>query len=228
MLLPRQEYEAALAEVKALGRTLPESDPRYRRVLHESQRDALLTVPHGAPGNDAIAPPVAMAAHEAALGLGLDVGLVMSVCDRYSIVDMNRPQSRKTDFRGAVRREILWKRPKVLVDVHSFPNRYDVYSGIDMVLIHTPGVTDESFLKRYAALLKIAAELSGKKGARIEVQRQHQPVIHDIILEARELGMPADAVMLVEHNEGGPNGLGNASLYGRLHAMAIRALTGKK
>lgn len=224
MLLPRQEYEAALAEAKSLGRTIPESDPRYRRVLHEGPRDVVFTVPHGAPGNDAIAPPVALAAHERALEFGLDAEIILSVCDRYNIVDMNRPQSRGTDFRNAVRREILEKKPKILVDVHSFPDKYDVYKGIDIALIHTPGVTDEAFLKRYATLLKLAALTVGKKDVRVEVLRQHQPIIHDIVTEARELGMPADAVMLVEHNEGGPNGLGNAPLYGRLHAMALRAM----
>ena len=225
MLLPRQEYEAALAEAKSLGKTLLESDPRYRRVLHEGPRDALLTVPHGAPGNDAIAPPVAFALHEAAGAAGLDVGLVMSVCDRYNVVDMNRPESRATDFRSAVRREILEKKPKVLIDVHSFPNRYKKYEGIDIALIHTPGVTDESFLKRYAALLRLAA-LSSGKDVRVEVLPQHQPIIHDIVAEARELGMSADAIMLAEHNEGGPNGLGNAHLYGRLHAKALKSLVG--
>lgn len=224
MLLARQEYETALAEAKNLGRTLPESDHRYRRVLHSDSRDALLTVPHGAPGNDAIAPPVALATHEHGRFIGLDLGLVMSVCDRYLVVDMNRPQSRKTDFRKAVRKEIIERKPKVLIDVHSFPNKYQVYSGLDMVLIHTPGVTDEAFLKRYAALLERAAVLAGKPNFKVEVQRQHQPVIHDIIAEARELGMPADSVMLVEHNEGGPGGLGNAPLYGRLHALALGAL----
>jgi len=227
MLLPRQEYEAALAEVKSLGRTLPESDPRYRRVLRPGPRDVLLTAPHGAPGNDPITPEVALATRDRSLERGLDAGLVMSVCDRYLVVDMNRPEARKSDFRRAVRKEILAK-PKVLIDVHSFPDRYPIYKGRDMVLVHTPGVTDEAFLKRYATLLNVAALSLGKKDFRAEVQHQHQPVIHDIVKEARELGMPADSIMLVEHNEGGPGDLGNAQLYGKLHAMALGALVGAK
>lgn len=223
MLLPRQEYDAALAEVRRLGRALPEGDPRYRRVLRPGPRDVLLTVPHGAPGNDAIAPPVAFATRDRCVDRGLDPALVVSVCDRYLVVDMNRPASRDSDFRRAVRREIQ-AGPKVLIDVHSFPDRYPAYTGRDMVLIHTPGVTDKDFLRRYVTLLNLAALKLGKGDFKAEVQDQHQPIVHDIIKEARELGMPADAVMLVEHNEGGPGELGNAPLYGALHAMALGVL----
>lgn len=224
MLLPRQEYEAALAEARTLGKTLPQTDRRYRRVIRSGPSDVLLTVPHGAPGNDAIAPPVAFSTHDRCLERGIDAGLIVSVCDRYLIVDMNRPKSRESDFRRAVRRE-LGRGTKLLVDVHSFPDRYPVYTGLDMVLIHTPGVTDKDFLRRYATLLNLAALKLGKSDFAAEVQDQHQPIVHDILLEARELGMPSDAVMLVEHNEGSDRGeLGNAPLYGALHAMAIGAL----
>lgn len=215
MLLPRQAYEAALAQVATYGTSLPGSDHRYRRMTRP--RDVLLTVPHGAPGNDPIAPPTGAAIHEQCRARGVDADILMSVCDRYNVVDMNRPESRDSDFRWAVRRGIKG-RPAVLLDVHSFPDAYPRYRGRDIVLIHTPGVTDRAFLRLYGTLLKTAAT-AAKIPLVVEVQDQHQPVIHDIVKEARELGMPADSVMLAEHNESG-----SAAAYGAVHAAALRAL----
>jgi hypothetical protein len=220
MLLPRQEYELALAEARRLGRSLRRDDPRYRRMLR--RKDVLLTVPHGAPGNDAIAPPTALAAQEQCLARGVDAAILLSVCDRYNVVDMNRPQARATDFREAVRRSIRRERPHVLLDIHSYPDVYPVYTGRDIVLIHTPGDTDRSFLSLYATLLKLAAAKL-EIPLVVEVQDQHQPVVHDIVKEARELGMPADSVALIEHNESG-----NAAAYGAVHAAALRALLSQR
>ncbi len=83
-------------------------------------------------------------------------------------------------------------------------------------------MTDKKFLTRYATLLRLAS-LRLKTPLVIEVQDQRQPVIHDIVAEARELGMSADSVMLAEHNEG-LGGIAKATTYGLVHALACKAL----
>jgi hypothetical protein len=221
MLLHREEYERALAQVRENGDTISEDDPRYRRIL-DGPLDVLYTVPHGAPGNDAIAPPVGFNAYEQSLKQGLKANLLVSVCDRYVVGDMNRPLTRDSNFRRAIRDQIHERRPRVLIDVHSYPDWYTMYSGRDIVLLHTPGVTDKDFLCFYATLLTLAGRKLGQK-LWVEVQDQHQPVIHDIVGEAVELGMPADTVMLAEHNEG-LGGIAKATTYGLTHALAVKAL----
>lgn len=192
-------------------------DPRLRRRLRA--RDVVLTVPHGAPGNDAVAPDVGCAAHQQLRQNGVDSVLLVSRICRYAECDMNRPQGRAHPYRCAVRVAMREKpAPKLLVDVHSFPDSYPLYSGRDVILIHTPGVTDRKFLEDFAAkMLDAAKEL--KRKVKVEVQNQHQDVIHDIVREARECGLPASSIMLVECNESG-----NPALYGVLLDRAIRSL----
>lgn len=192
-------------------------DPRLRKRLRA--RDVLLTVPHGAPRNDSVAPEVAVTAHDRLRGQGVDSVLLVSRICRYAESDMNRPAARQHPYRQAVR-VALREHPRCFVDVHSFPNTYEVYRGRDIVLLHTPGVTDKTALEDYASRLRFAVKQLGRK-ARIEVQDQHQKIVHDIIKEARELGMPADRVVLAEHNESG-----NPALYGCLHERAIQSLLG--
>lgn len=180
--------------------------------------DVLLTVPHGAPGNDPAGPPVALTIDETLTAGGVKSLILLSTCCRYTVCDMNRPEGRPSPFRTAVRDEILLRKPKFLFDIHSFPDSYEIYRGRDVVLIHTPGVTDRKFLERYALLFKIAAAKLGKNLV-CEVQGQHQPVIHDIITEARELGMKADAVSLIENNESS-----DPDLLGRCHALVVKSL----
>lgn len=212
-MTPRQEYEVALAQVRKLGCTLPEDDERYRHSL--KPHDVLFTVPHGAPGNDVVAAETALSAYEQSRARGLDAHILISACCRYMAKDTNRPEGRDSDFRAAVRDEIRQHRPRLLVDVHSFPDNYPHYHGRDIILIHTPDVTDLSFLRRYATLLRVAALRLGRPVV-AEVQFQHQPVVHDLIREAMELGMPANSVMLAEHNESG-----SPTFYGLLHALAV-------
>jgi hypothetical protein len=132
---------------------------------------------------------------------------------------MNRPASRSSPYRNAVRAAIATRTPQYLIDVHSFPDSYAAYSGRDIVILHTPGVTDRAFLERYALLLRLASINLGTPKI-IEVQNQHQPVVHDIVAEARDLGMKPDKVALIEHNESG-----DTTAYGKMNAMAIKALT---
>ncbi len=220
MLVPRQEYDTALAEVQRLGRALPESDDRFRDMTRP--RDVLYTVPHGAPGNDAIAPEVGLAALEQSRALGIDADIIMSVCCRYTFVDMNRPWSRGTDFRREIRRRIKEDKPRLLIDVHSFPDNYPGFRGRDIVLLHTSGETDKDFLRHYADLLTKASVKLGQK-AWVDVQDQTKPIVHDIVRESRELGIPANATMLAEHNESG-----NGALYGAMQAHAVRELLSER
>jgi len=172
-------------------------DPRLRRRL--VARDVLLTVPHGAPGNDVVAPDVACPLHEQLRDRGIDSLLLVSRICRYSECDMNRPQARRWPYRQAVR-VALKEKPKLLIDVHSFPDDYHVYKGRDMVLVHTPGVTDKKCMEELATRLRAGAKDLNRK-AWVEVQDQHQEVIHDIIAEAKELGLPSGSIMLIECNE---------------------------
>jgi hypothetical protein len=190
-------------------------DPRLRQKLRA--RDVLLTVPHGAPGNDAVAPEVGITAHERLRAHGSDSVLLVSRVCRYAEQDMNRPAARIHPYRQAVR-VALRAKPRFFLDVHSFPNDYEHYRGRDIILLHTPRVTDKAALEDYAVRLRKAAKQLGRL-VRVEVQDQHQKVVHDLIREARELGMPADRVILAEMNESG-----NPALYGCLHDMAIRTL----
>lgn len=220
MLVPRLEYESALAEVKRVGRGIPVTDHRFRGMTRP--RDVLFTVPHGAPGNDAIAPEVGLAALEQTRAAGIDSDIVLSVCCRYTFTDMNRPWSRDTNFRGEVRRRIREDKPRLVVDVHSFPDAYTGFQGRDIVLLHTKGETDKEFLRHFATLLKLASIELGQP-AMVDVQDQTKPIVHDIVRESRELGVPADSTMLVEHNESG-----NAALYGAMLARAIKALLAER
>jgi hypothetical protein len=217
-MTPREEYALKRGLMEQSGASLDPSDVRFRHPLMPV--DVLWTVPHGAPGNDAVAPESGLSADEHARRLGLKSLILMSVVDRYEFVDMNRPESRSTNFRKAVRETITLRRPRFVIDVHSFPDRYDRYSGRDIVVIHTPGVTDEAFARQYATLLRLAGLKLGKPIV-VEAQTQHQPVQHDIINECCELDVDKKAFALVECNESG-----DAALYGLVNAMAVKALIG--
>lgn len=216
MTTPREQFAQETTRAISLGLTLPQTDSRFRKLL--GPLDVLWTVPHGAPGNDAIAPEVGLIADEASKALGLESLLLVSVCDRYTRVDMNRPESRQSEFRGAIREVLSMRHPRYLIDVHSFPNQYPKYSGRDIIVLHTPGVTDLAFARHFATLLKVAALKLGKRAV-VEVQNQHQPVIHDIVKEAGEFGMSPKTYLLVEYNESG-----DGKLYGQMSALAIKSL----
>ncbi len=172
-------------------------DPRLRRRL--VARDVLLTVPHGAPGNDVVAPDVACPLHEQLRDRGVDSLLLVSRVCRYTEGDMNRPQARRWPYRQAVR-VALKRKPRLLLDIHSFPDDYPIYTGRDMILVHTPGVTDRAAMEEFAKRLRTGAKELDREAV-IEVQDQHQDVIHDIIAEAKELGLPSESIMLIECNE---------------------------
>lgn len=215
-LTPRIEYEQALRLTEQRGAAISRSDSRFRRML--DRLDVLLTVPHGAPGNDPAGPPIGLTIDERLTAAGVKSLILLSTCCRYTVCDMNRPEGRPSEFRTAVREAVLLRKPRYLFDVHSFPDEYGPYRGRDVILIHTPGVTDKKFLERYALLFKIAAAKL-KKNLVCEVQDQHQAVIHDIVAEARELGMAANTVALIENNESS-----DPDLLGRVQAMVISSL----
>jgi hypothetical protein len=196
------------------------TDPRHPRLRKKLRaRDVLLTVPHGAPGNDVLAPDVACPAHEQLRERGIDSLLLLARICRYTECDMNRPQARRWPYRQAVR-VAMKEKPRLLLDVHSFPNAYPAYKGRDMVMIHTPGVTDKKAMEEFAGRLKAAAKEIGRKAV-IEVQDQHQQVIHDIVTEAKELGLPSKSIMLVECNESGSPALYSALIRKAIMSMAL-------
>ena len=195
------------------------TDPRHPRLRRKLRaRDVLLTVPHGAPGNDVVAPDVACPAHEQLRERGIDSLLLLSRICRYTECDMNRPQARRWPYRQAVR-VALKEKPRLLLDVHSFPDSYPVYKGRDMVLVHTPGVTDKKSMEEFAARMRSAAKELDRK-AWIEVQDQHQDVVHDIVAEAKEIGLPSKSIMLVECNESKSPALCSALIRKAIVGMA--------
>lgn len=195
------------------------TDPRDRRLRRKLRaRDVLLTVPHGAPGNDVVAPDVACPAHEQLRERGIDSLLLLSRICRYSECDQNRPQARRWPYRQAVR-VAMKEKPRLLLDVHSFPDSYPVYKGRDMVLVHTPGVTDKKSMEEFAARMRSAAKELDRK-TWIEVQDQHQDVVHDIIAEAKEIGLPSRSIMLVECNESKSPALCSALIRRAIVGMA--------
>jgi hypothetical protein len=163
------------------------------------------------------APLVARALHEFLSRAGYAVVLVISPADRLDVVDMNRPQSRGTKFRDEVAKFLAYK-PKLHIDVHSFPDYYPLYAGQDVVLLYTEELQDEAWLPQYARLLVAAAESCGLTGFNVMVApHQH---MDDVVAHGVELGVALDANMLAEHNEGRRDPV----FYGLIHAKAIEAL----
>jgi hypothetical protein len=180
--------------------------------------DVLLTVPHGAAGNDVAAPPVAKALRQQLAATPLRSALAISRADRIEVADMNRQKGRGSRFRRAVDSVISEQRPRLLLDVHSFPDDYPRFEHADIVLLATPRVTDLGFLHDYVRRMQNAAEALGLEddfAAAVYSAEHHD----DIIIRGRELGMAADAVMLAEHNE-----QGDPSLYAAIHARALESL----
>lgn len=213
-MTPRMTYIESVDKLNNGGGSLIRiNHPNFR--FPTKRKDVLFTVPHGAPGNDALAPQAGLAAYENCQLFGVDADIVMSVCCRYTIVDQNRPQSRGSDFRTAIRRKILEEKPQFLVDVHSFTNLYKSWSPYDIILLHTPGLTDVNFLRRYASELEAAAKQLGRR-CKTNVQLERPGIVHDILVEAHELGMKSNRIMLVEHNEAW-----SPALAGALHARAL-------
>jgi hypothetical protein len=177
--------------------------------------DVVLTVPHGAPGNDVAGPPVARSLHRRLRAAGLASLLLINRVDRLEYVDGNRRESRGTPFREAVRQVLP---ARLLIDCHSFPDTYPRYSGKDIVLLHTPGVQEVGFLDNYRELLlAAAAELGHLNEFEVVVLPHQYP--DDIVEQAVELGQPKDSNMLAEHNE-----QGDPNLYAAIHELAVRAL----
>jgi len=99
--------------------------------------DVLITVPHGAPENDRAAPAVAKAIHEGLQDLGVASRVLISRCCRYERADMNRPESRGSQFRRRVAEVVEEERPALVLDVHSFPDDYPRFQGEDIALLRS-------------------------------------------------------------------------------------------
>lgn len=178
-----------------------------------SQLEVLLSVPHGGKGNDVIAPEVARSLFEMLKRDGFNVALVLSPADRLDVVDMNRPQSRDSMFRQELAK-FLEQRPRLHLDIHSFPKYYPLYEGQDVVLLHTPELQDEAWLHHYSRLLVRGATELGFRGFSVMVA-PHQHV-DDVVAHGVELGVGRDCNMLAEHNESA-----EAALLALAHRWAI-------
>jgi hypothetical protein len=177
--------------------------------------DVLLTVPHGAPGNDVAAPLVGRGLHRRLRDAGFASLLLLNSVDRLDDVDGNRPEARDLPFR----RSILGHVPaRLLIDVHSFPDHADRYTGKDIVLLHTEGVQTMSFLERYADFLRAAALVLGIGDHAVVEIMEHQHT-DDVVEEAVRHGQKTDANMLAEHNE-----QGDCALYATMHELAVTSL----
>ena len=181
--------------------------------LSESRRslDVLLTVPHGAPGNDLNAPPVARALAEALRSKGAQVELLISECCRYTTADMNRAEGRGSDFRNAIAEVVTDLNPQLVIDVHSYPGDIARFAGQDIVLLHTEGLQDREWLCEYAR------ELAKTEGLNVCVQPSEYP--SDLCEQVRELGVAPNRIMLAEHNNDGDPGL-----YAEAHARVIERM----
>lgn len=179
--------------------------------------EVLLSVPHGGAGNDVAAGPVARALFEYLRRDGYGAVVVLSPADRLEVIDMNRPASRGTMFRSTLAR-FMGQKPRLHIDVHSFPDYYEPYRGQDVVLLYTEGLQDESWLTHYAKLLVAAAGECGLSDFRASVA-PHQHV-DDVVMQGVELGVSLDANMLAEHNETKRDPV----LYALVHAKAIARL----
>lgn len=183
--------------------------------------DVVLTVPHGHADEDRAAEPVARALYKrlAKPDEGLDVALILNRRTRKA-ADGNRPESRSTKFRRAIAEELGRGPPRLLVDVHSFRPKSRRFSGRDIVLLHTPGLSSLSFLKHYAKLLRRAGRELGYD-TKIEVGRAK--FTDDVCIQARELGVARDSLMLAEHNDL-DHPLVAGEVYGAMHYLAIKSL----
>lgn len=190
--------------------------------------DVVLTVPHGHADNDRAAEAVARALHKALTahdewGKSLETALIVNRLNRRT-KDGNRPESRGRAFRAAITEE-LSKGARLMIDVHSFKPTSRRFHGKDIVLLHTPGLQSLAFLKRYAGLLRSSGVALRYPDVRVEVEPAKY--VDDVCIQAREVGVKANALMLAEHNDLDHPQLA-AEVYSAMHAMAIRKLLDKR
>ena len=108
-----------------------------------------------------------------------DVKLHRNFLDR-EVVDMNRPPSRMTAWRTALRQDMVGD--FILIDIHGFPvssNSDYCKDGCDIALLHTPNVTDKPLLEWYAEQIEDSGLKSG-------VYRSRKT--DDIMIESYEQG----------------------------------------
>jgi hypothetical protein len=178
----------------------------------------LLTVPHGGPGNDTGAAPVAKALHRLLRRAGLEVRTIINRQPRED-VDMNRPVGRGSAFRNAIGVLVQKDTVGLFIDVHSFPAGDTRFGDRDIVLLSTEDIQEPAFYRRYVELLREGAEKLGC--ADVDVAVMPAEYVDDVVIHANELGQPPSRLMLVEHNADGP-----ADLYAGMHLYAIGAIFG--
>jgi hypothetical protein len=148
----------------------------------------LLTVPHGGKDNDELAPVIA-----AKISRFLDLMDVSNVrkINYYprSMIDMNRPASRGTDFRNEIEAKLKeLTKNDVLIDVHSFPD--DDQTPYELYFLDIYGIDqDDSFNRALHSFLV-------KHGVNAAILAGSQ--INDIVMQAMEYGM--ENLTLAEFN----------------------------
>jgi len=148
----------------------------------------LVTVPHGGKDDDEFAP--VMAAKISRFLDSMDVSNIRKI-NYYprSMIDMNRPASRGTDFRNEIEAKLKeLTKNDVLIDVHSFPDNDQ--SPYELYFLDIHGISiDDSFNKALHTFLV-------KHGVNAAILAGSQ--INDIVMQAMEYGM--ENLTLIEFN----------------------------
>lgn len=183
--------------------------------------DVVLAVPHGHPEEDRAALPVADRLNDLLVRAGYKTALIATKYSRKKS-DGNRPESRGRPFRKAISEELESNGgTRLFIDVHSFKPWSTRFHGKDMAILHTPGLQAAWSLYEYARILRAVAKLNSFDGFVVTVERAKRP--NDVCEQARSLGVRADSLMLIEHNDlDMPKSAGH--LYAPVHFEAISAL----
>lgn len=174
----------------------------------------LISVPHGHPKNDEGAVEIARQMVAELDRRGVEAHAYYNEEDRH-VLDANRSASRSGLFRTKLR-EAMLTRPPLIVDVHTFPDDPRIFWPTEVAILHTPGVQDRAFLEDYAGKV---ARLSARQGRAVEAAVYPARYADDIVIEARQLGHPSNALMLIEHKQGC-----DPLVMARAHAAAISSL----
>ena len=170
--------------------------------------DVLISVPHGNPADDVDAPEIATSLASRLRAVGYDVNLLINDQPR-DVLDGNRGESRGTPFRVTLANAMM-ERPRFLLDLHTFPGTEDFWPS-EIVLLHTPGV--QSFAS-YMEILACFSAAESLAEARLHMQLTRTDTLNeaqiasarycdDVVIQARELGIADDSLVLVEHKRGG-------------------------
>ena len=175
----------------------------------------LLTVPHGGLDgfiNDVAAIPVAKTLSSLLTEHGIAHDLLINSEPR-SMVDMNRKESRGTQYRETIDSVLREGNVDFLLDIHSYPSTVSsMFRGYDMIPLES--YKEQGNLpKMYAKMLMTLYPKSGLAITTMKADNEN-----DVVKRAYEFGVPA---VLVEHDECGP-----VTQYAYLNFLAIKSIVG--